>query len=122
LATTPDGNWRYTCPSFRIARGTTVLDAPGFQPARVYEVLVANLAPELVTRPNPRDAAEVLEWAPYRLATAEIAVIMESDADAVRRQLVTAGAHAEPVANDAYWSPGPAGVPQPGGSPSTAAA
>ena len=122
LATTLDGTWRYTCPSYRIARGPTVLDAPGFQPVRVYEVLIANLAPGLILRPNPRDAAEVLAWAPYPLATAEIAVIMESDADTVRRQLVSAGARARPMANDAYWSPGPAGVPHPGGSPSTAAA
>lgn len=122
LATTLDGTWRYTCPSYRIARGPTVLDAPGFQPARVYEVLIANLAPNLVPRPDPSDAAAVVAWAPYPLATAEIAVIMESDADTVRRQLVAAGAHAKPMANDAYWSPGPAGVPQPDGSPSTAAA
>jgi predicted DsbA family dithiol-disulfide isomerase len=122
LATTLDGTWRYTCPSYRIARGPTVLDAPGFQPARVYEVLVANLAPGLTPRPDPRDASDVLDWAPYPLATAEIAVIMESDTDAVRRQLIAAGAHVQPMANDAYWSSGPAGVPQPGGSPSTAAA
>lgn len=122
LATTLDGTWRYTCPSYRIARGPTVLDAPGFQPARVYEVIIANLAPGIITRPDPRHAAEVLAWAPYPLATAEVAAIMETDIATARRQLEEIGAHAEPVANDAYWSPSPGGVPHPGGSPSTAAA
>lgn len=104
LATTLDGVWRYTCPSYRISRGDLTLDAPGFQPARVYEVIVANLAPELEPRPGPHGVDEVLAWAPYPLATAEIAIIMEIDAAAAGQRLADSGAHATPTANDAYWS------------------
>jgi predicted DsbA family dithiol-disulfide isomerase len=123
LATTLDGTWRYTCPSYRLTRGATSLEAPGFQPARAYEVLVANLAPELVPRAEPRSVEEILDWAPYPLATAEIAVIMEADPDATRARLEASGGHRSPVANDAYWSREiSGGSPQPIGSPSTAAA
>jgi len=104
LAMTIDGIWRYTCPSYRFTRGGLTLDAPGFQPARVYEVLVANLAPEITPRPEPRRIEDVLAWAPYPLATAELAVIMETDVATVRRRLAESGAQPAPVANDAYWS------------------
>lgn len=106
LARTADGGWRYTCPSYIITAGGRRLDSPGFQPARVYEVLVANVAPEIVPRPEPRGVAEVLEWAPYPLATAEIAGIMEVPVDTARRLLAEAGALAHPAAGDAYWSAG----------------
>jgi predicted DsbA family dithiol-disulfide isomerase len=104
LATTLDGVWRYTCPSYRISRGHLTLDAPGFQPSRVYEVLIANLAPELTPRADPKVVDEVLAWAPYPLATAEIAGIMEITVDAARDQLVDSAAYPLPMANDAYWS------------------
>jgi hypothetical protein len=104
LATTVDGVWRYTCPSYRIARGDLTLEAPGFQPSRVYEVLIANLAPELTPRAEPQHVEGVLAWAPYPLATAEVAGIMEISVDAARDRLVASVAHPTPVANDAYWS------------------
>jgi predicted DsbA family dithiol-disulfide isomerase len=104
LATTLEGMWRYTCPSYRFSRGDLTLDAPGFQPARVYEVLIANLAPELTPRPDPHVVEEVLAWAPYPLATAEVAGIMEVTVDAARDRLVSSAAQPTPVANDAYWS------------------
>ncbi len=106
LATTIDGTWRYTCPSYRFTRGGLTLDAPGFQPARAYEVLVANLAPDITPRPDPRRIEDVLAWAPYPLATAEIAVIMETDLATAARRLAESAAHAIPAANDAYWSLG----------------
>jgi 2-hydroxychromene-2-carboxylate isomerase len=104
LATTLDGIWRYTCPSYRISRGELTLEAPGFQPARVYEVIIANLAPELEPRPEPQRVEEVLAWAPYPLATAEIAGVMEIDVAIAGQRLADSAAHATPVANDAYWS------------------
>ncbi len=104
LATTVDGIWRYTCPSYRISRGERTLDAPGFQPARVYEVLIANLAPEIEPRPDPQRVEDVLAWAPYPLATAEIAGIMEIDLATAAQRLADSAAHATPTANDAYWS------------------
>jgi hypothetical protein len=123
LATTLDGTWRYTCPSYRFSRAGDVLEAPGFQPSRVYEVLVANLAPELVPRDEARDVEEILEWAPYPLATAEIAVMLEAEIGLTRTRLEASGAHRIPSAQDAYWSRDPADASvHPAGSPSTAAA
>jgi len=106
LATTVDGIWRYTCPSYRFTRGRLTLEAPGFQPPRVYEALVANLAPDITPRPETRRIEDVLAWAPYPLATAELAIIMESDLATVARRLAESAAHAIPAANDAYWSLG----------------
>lgn len=110
LATTIDGVWRYTCPSYRFRRGDVTLEAPGFQPARVYEVLVANLAPDLTPRPEPRAVEDVLAWAPYPLATVEVAAVMEVGVEAARDLLVASRAVASAVANDAYWSLGAAAV------------
>jgi len=106
LATTIDGVWRYTCPSYRFTRDGLTLDAPGFQPARVYEVLIANLAPDIAPRPEPRRIEEILAWAPYPLATAEIAIIMETDVATAARRLAESAAQPFPAANDAYWSLG----------------
>ena len=106
LATTVDGIWRYTCPSYRFTRGGLTLEAPGFQPPRVYEVLVANLAPEITPRPETRRIEDVLAWAPYPLATAEVAIVMETDLATAARRLAESAAHAIPAANDAYWSLG----------------
>lgn len=106
LARTPEGGWRYTAPSYAITCGDVRLDSPGFQPARVYEVLVANVAPQVAPRPGPQRVGEVLEWAPYPLATAEVAGIMEVPVDTARRLLAEAGAQAHPAAGDAYWSAG----------------
>ncbi len=104
LAKTVDGIWRYTCPSYRFTRDELTLDAPGFQPSRVYEVIISNLAPEITPRPDPQTVEEVLAWAPYPLATAEVAGIMEIAIDAARDRLVASTAHPAPMANDAYWS------------------
>jgi len=106
LARTPEGGWRYTCPSYAITCDGRRLDSPGFQPARVYEVLVANVAPDIAPNPEPAGVGEVLDWAPYPLATAEVAGIMEVPVDVARRLLAEAGAVAHPAAGDAYWSAG----------------
>lgn len=102
LALTPEGGWRYTCPSYAITVGDRTLDAPGFQPARVYEVLVANLAPRLAPRAEPARVEDVLAWAQYPLATAEVAAIMERSTDEVR-PLLQAAAREVPAAGDAFW-------------------
>lgn len=103
LARTPEGGWRYTCPSYRINAGDLTVDAPGYQPARVYEVAIANLAPHLTPRQEPEDVEQVLAWAPYPLATAEVAVIMESRPDTIRTRLEGV-ARGVPAAGDHYWS------------------
>ena len=71
---------RYTCPSWVVHRdGRPSLAAPGFQPVEVYEALIANLGPELTRREDPESALDVLRWAPFPLAGAEIAAVMGVD-------------------------------------------
>lgn len=105
LARTSEGGWRYTCPSYVFAVGDRALDAPGFQPARVYEVILANLAPDVPLRATATRVEDVLEWAQYPLATAEVAAIMELPTAQVR-PLLEAAAHRIPMAGDAYWEAG----------------
>lgn len=105
LARTPEGGWRYTCPSYVFQVGERALDAPGFQPSRVYEVLLANLAPQADLRPTPTDVQDVLRWAQYPLATVEVATIMDRPVAEVR-PLLQAGARRIPAADDAYWDVG----------------
>lgn len=77
---------------------------PGFQPFAVYEVAMANVAPDLERRPAPETAAEVLSWAPYALATAEVAELRGIAIEDARAELEQSGAQLEPVADDGYWS------------------
>jgi 2-hydroxychromene-2-carboxylate isomerase len=99
----PAGERRYTTPSYEIrAPGAATIVVPGFNPFEVYEVAVANLAPDLERRSVPDDVGELLDWAPYPLATAEVMAIAglhESDA---RAALARAG---EPIPSgaDFYW-------------------
>jgi predicted DsbA family dithiol-disulfide isomerase len=102
LAQTPEGVWRYTCPSWEMSVAGARIDAGGFQPARVYEVALANLAPEVPLRPNPADVTQVLGWAPYPLATVEIAAVCEIPPAEARRQLERVATE-HPIAGDAYW-------------------
>ena len=84
----PASERRYTCPSWVVHRdGRPSLVAPGFQPVEVYEALIANLAPELERRPDPESALDVLRWAPFPLATAEIAAVMTVDRQAAEAEL-----------------------------------
>jgi predicted DsbA family dithiol-disulfide isomerase len=94
---------RYSAPSYEMACGQASWSLPGFNPIDAYEAAVANLAPAIERRPTPARAREVLEWAQEPLATAEIALIMQSDAAAVRSELART-AHCLPAGADAYWS------------------
>jgi predicted DsbA family dithiol-disulfide isomerase len=78
----------------------------GFQPFAVYEVAMANVAPDAPRRPPPQDVEEVLSWAPYPLATAEVAELRGIGLDDARRELEASGARFEPAAGDGYWSQG----------------
>jgi predicted DsbA family dithiol-disulfide isomerase len=104
---------RYTCPSYEIERvgppadpawDIPRLDLPGFQPVEAYLAALANVAPELETRPDPSAALEVLGWAPYPLATAEVAAVCDAEIDDVRAELARAGAGFTPVGGDGYWT------------------
>jgi predicted DsbA family dithiol-disulfide isomerase len=105
---------RYTCPSYELLRNTEPpadwptamrVDLPGFRPVEAYEAAIANLAPELTRRPDPKTAAEVLEWAGMPLATVEVVAVMDREPADVRGELARAAGF-EPVGVDGYWSLG----------------
>jgi len=108
-----DGPVRYSAPSlvFTGADGGR-LEAGGFQTIEAYDVLVANLNPELDRRGPAESALEALQRFPDGLVTAEIAAIMAPnntppDRAATERALIEllgAGeARREPLADDAVW-------------------
>jgi predicted DsbA family dithiol-disulfide isomerase len=110
LAQTPQGGWRYTAPSLVFSRDDgAALDTPGFQPSLAYENAVANLAPALERRAEPASVEELLAWAPYPLATREVAEVMgiASLIDA-RHALVDSGAVELRAGTDAFWALEPA--------------
>jgi predicted DsbA family dithiol-disulfide isomerase len=100
-----DGGLRYSTASAVFERDGRRVVMPGFQPFAVYEVAMANVAPDLERRPPPETVAEVLSWAPYALATAEVAELRGISIEDARAELERSGARLEPVANDGYWSP-----------------
>jgi hypothetical protein len=109
----PPEERRYTCPSYEIVRvgppadGTPDiprLDLPGFRPVEAYLAALANVAPHLTRRDDPASPSEVMDWAPYPLATAEIAAVCDGEPDDVRAELARSGAHFTPVGGDGYWS------------------
>jgi 2-hydroxychromene-2-carboxylate isomerase len=108
----PEEERRYTCPSYELerigpppagARDVPRLDLPGFRPIEAYVAALANLAPDLVARDDPASVLDVLAWAPYPLATAEVAAVCDSDVPDVRLELARSGASFEPVGGDGYW-------------------
>ncbi|HEV3389146.1 MAG TPA: DsbA family protein [Solirubrobacteraceae bacterium] len=95
----------------RYSTGSAVFEAdgrrvvmPGFQPFAVYEVSVANVAPALERKPAPKSVDELLAWAPYPLATAEVAEVRGIGVDEAREELEQAGAKLTDAAGDGYWS------------------
>jgi predicted DsbA family dithiol-disulfide isomerase len=109
----PPEERRYTCPSYEIERvgppadGTpdiARLDLPGFRPIEAYLAALANVAPELERRDDPDSPLEVLDWAPYPLATAEVAAVCDAGVDDVRAALARSGVAFTPVGADGYWS------------------
>ena len=99
-----DGKFRYSTASAVYEQGGRRVVMAGFQPFAVYEVAMANVAPEVQRRDAPESVQEVLEWATYPLATAEVAELRGTGVDAAREELERAGARFEPVAGDGYWS------------------
>lgn len=101
-----EGGRRYTCPSLEITRASDSLHlaAPGFQPKQAYEVLMGNVLPEATQRPAANSVDEVLAWAPFALATAEVAAVRGITVDQARDELTAAGATELKLANDAFWS------------------
>jgi 2-hydroxychromene-2-carboxylate isomerase len=79
---TSDGPVRYTAPSVVFERDGTRLEAGGFQPVEAYDVLIANLAPDIVRRDVPDDPADLLEVFPHGLTTQEVAALLTRSNDA----------------------------------------
>jgi hypothetical protein len=99
-----DGGLRYSTASAVFEAGGRRVVMPGFQPFAVYEVAIANVAPELERRPAPETAAEILSWARYPLATAEVAELRGISLDDARTELQQSEALLTPAAGDGYWS------------------
>ena len=65
---------------------------------------MANVAPHVERRAAPETVEEVLVWAPFALATAEVAELRGIDSGTAREELERAGAKFTRSANDGYWA------------------
>lgn len=99
-----NGGLRYSTASAVFERGDRRVVMPGFQPFAVYEVAVANVGPDIERRPPPETVEEILSWAPYPLATAEVAELRGIGITQARDELQRAGAELADKAGDGYWS------------------
>jgi predicted DsbA family dithiol-disulfide isomerase len=108
-----DGAARFTAPSVVFERDGQRLVAGGWQSFDVYDVMVANLAPDAERRETP-EPAELLPHFPHGLTTQEVAVactanLAEVDREGTLRQLVLLAfdgkARRADVGDDALWMP-----------------
>jgi len=104
LAREGEDGWRYTASSTIVESGERRAAAPGFQPWAAYEVAFGSGAPELPRRAPPETAEELLAWAPYPLATAEVAAVRGISIKRARAELEASPATLAPYANDGYWA------------------
>lgn len=103
LAGWADGR-RYTAPSLVLHRaGREAMALPGFQPVEAYEALLVNLAPQLERRDAPASVEELLDWAPWPLATKEVAAVCEIDVEEARRRLSDVAVE-QPLGPEAFWA------------------
>jgi predicted DsbA family dithiol-disulfide isomerase len=100
------GGRRYTCPSYEIVRRSdgVRIAVPGFQPFAAYDVVTANLVPDMPRREPPADVLEVLDWALVPIATKEVAAIMDIELLEARERLVRAGAREHAMGTDGFWT------------------
>jgi 2-hydroxychromene-2-carboxylate isomerase len=99
-----DGRLRYSTSSAVFEHDGRRVVSAGFQPWAVYEVAMASVAPGVERRDPPGSVADVLAWAPFPLATAEVAELRGIGRDQARGELEQAGASFTPSANDGYWA------------------
>ncbi|MGI8800566.1 MAG: hypothetical protein ACR2KV_00095 [Solirubrobacteraceae bacterium] len=97
------GGWRYTCPSYEISGEGDPVSVPGFQPAAVYDVVLANVVPDAERRDPPESVAEVLRWAGTPLATQEVAVICGLSFNPAREALGRVAVERH-VGWDGFWA------------------
>ena len=109
-----DGPVRFTAPSVVLQSNGTRLVAGGFQPVEAYDVLVANLDPELRREPPPSTPEPLLDRFGDGLTTQEVAALLadgnerpeRAAAEAALLELVAEGrAVREPLGDDALWRP-----------------
>ena len=94
-------------------RDGTRLVAGGWQPPLAYDVLLANLAPELERTPPPDAPSALFDRFPDGLTTAEVAALLAAgpdyvdDSKAAEQLLIEAAAAQElvrlPCGDDAVW-------------------
>jgi predicted DsbA family dithiol-disulfide isomerase len=99
------GGKRYTCPSYEIVRRSdgVRIAVPGFQPFAVYDVIVANLVPDLERHEPPESVEDVLRWTRTPLATKEVAVVCDIPFEEAREQLSRVAVE-RPLGYDGFWS------------------
>lgn len=99
------GGRRYTCPSYEIVRGSddVLVAVPGFQPFAVYDVVMANLVPDIERREPPAGVEEVLAWADAPLATKEVAVVCDIPVPDAHEALGRVGRFS-PLGHDGFWT------------------
>jgi predicted DsbA family dithiol-disulfide isomerase len=127
-----DGPVRFTAPSLVFERAGRRLVAGGWQPTLAYDVLIANLEPELARTPPPDSPEPLLERFPDGLTTAEVAALLArgpdyiADHEAAEELLVPlvseGGAVRVPLGNDALWKAATAVEPAAGRRDATAVA
>jgi predicted DsbA family dithiol-disulfide isomerase len=107
-----DGGLRYTAPSVIFSREDRSFEAGGFQPVEAYDVIIANLGPELRRHDSPTNPLAALAVYPGGLCTREVAAIMATGVDAPDRggtERALVELHAErkvtriPMGDDAIW-------------------
>jgi protein-disulfide isomerase-like protein with CxxC motif len=104
-----DGPVRFTAPSVVFRAGGRELVAGGFQSLMAYDVLLANLDPELERRPAPErveDAVAVFAGGTYTAEVAEMharGAAQESDAQAIEDALIGAAAAGLVVRDGDRW-------------------
>jgi hypothetical protein len=99
------GGRRYTCPSYeivRVADGVRIA-VPGFQPFGVYDVITANLVPDVERRDPPHSVEAALDWSGTPLASKEVAVLCDVTLEEARERLGRV-AEEEHVGFDGFWT------------------
>ncbi|HMT04885.1 MAG TPA: DsbA family protein [Solirubrobacterales bacterium] len=110
-AATEDGA-RYTAPTVVFECGDKRAEVGGFQPLGAYDVVIANLDPNLTRKPPAGSALEALLPYPAGLTTVEVATVMAEKTEEVDREgaekelldmLARESVKRVPLGNDAIW-------------------
>jgi 2-hydroxychromene-2-carboxylate isomerase len=119
---TSDGPVRFTAPTIVFERDGQRLVAGGWQPLLAYDVVIANLDPNLRRTPPPETPETLFERFPEGLTTVEVAALLAQGPDPVPDlpaaeqallRLVADGKLVRlPLGHDAVWRQAGTGQPQ----------